>query len=210
MHLVERVRGAALPVLPLGEHNWRARRHLGGDASSGQFVPDQKHGKLWINADKSLIYPKGIFLSDVLELKPAIKAGDSLLKTLNFKLRLRNDFPLKIKPICNGVSGKDTHNPGLWLPASCLWPSQPPSLAVSSSAPFNASGHQTHQWKDEKISTACMSFFFLPYFYANKSTFNQGKCLSSLGTRILSLKLSLHLGRSSGPLTLPMLLNLPH
>lgn len=41
----------------------------------------QKDGIHGVNADKSLIYPKGVFLGDVLKLKPAIEAGNSLLKT---------------------------------------------------------------------------------------------------------------------------------
>lgn len=36
---------------------------------------------MWSMQMESLMYPKGIYLSDGLELKPAIKAGDSLLKT---------------------------------------------------------------------------------------------------------------------------------
>lgn len=45
------------------------------------FTPHQKNRKLRANADRSLVYPKGIFLSDVLELKPAVQAGAPLLKT---------------------------------------------------------------------------------------------------------------------------------
>lgn len=74
--------GAAFPVGPLDQESTRGgQKDLRGDASSEQCTPHQKHGKLGANADKSLVYPKGIFLSDVLELKPAIQAGASLLKT---------------------------------------------------------------------------------------------------------------------------------
>lgn len=77
----EKVMDAALPPHPSGEESTPARKDLPGDASLGQCTPHQKDGMLGVHPDKSLIYSKGIFLSVVLELKPAIKASDSLLKT---------------------------------------------------------------------------------------------------------------------------------
>lgn len=64
---------AALPPHPSGEESTPARKDLPGDASLGQCTPHQKDGMLGVHPDKSLIYSKGIFLSVVLELKPAIK-----------------------------------------------------------------------------------------------------------------------------------------
>lgn len=46
----------------------------------GQGAPLQEHRVLRVNAEKSPIYLKGIFLRVVLELKPVLKASGSLLK----------------------------------------------------------------------------------------------------------------------------------
>lgn len=56
------------------------------------------------------------------------------------------DFSLEIKPICRGESGS--------LGRSAAQASQRPSVAVRSSAPFDAPGCQTRQPKDEETAAA--------------------------------------------------------